>query len=119
MYGVVERGSGPLPDGGFAKYRVRWDGRIDDWYAKKQCLEYVIRDGPICREDLVPAVVVPASSAHFEGGNYCCTPWRARAARSGTVWRGVLFSSTRRRGGVLLSTRRDGVLCAPATPSTR
>ena len=68
MYGIVEEGSGALPDGGFAKYRVRWDGRIDDWYARKQCLEYVISDGPICREDLVPAVVVPASSAHFEGG---------------------------------------------------
>ena len=97
MYGIVEEGSGPLPGGGFAKYRVRWDGRIDDWYAKKQCLEYVISDGPICREDLVPAVVVPASSAHFEGGELLlyamarkgCTIWHRRARRPFFLRRGV------------------------------
>ena len=97
MYGIVEEGSGQLPDGGFAKYRVRWDGRIDDWYARKQCLEYVISDGPICREDLVPAVVVPASSAHFEGGELLlyamarkgCTIWHRLARRPFFLRRGV------------------------------
>ena len=124
MYGIVEEGSGPLPDGGFAKYRVRWDGRIDDWYARKQCLEYVISDGPICREDLVPAVVVPASSAHFEGGELLlyamarkgCTIWHRRARRP-------FFSSTlspRRRVAVNAS-RRWRVLrhSTPSTPSPR
>ncbi len=113
MYGVVEEGAGPLPDGGFAKYRVRWDGRIDDWYARKQCLEYVISDGPICREDLVPAVVVPASSAHFEGGELLlyamarkgCTIWHRRTRRP-------FFSSTRGRGERWRAR-------ASATPSTR
>ena len=110
MYGIVEEGSGQLPDGGFAKYRVRWDGRIDDWYARKQCLEYVISDGPICREDLVPAVVVPASSAHFEGGELLLY---AMARKGCTIW----HRRTPRPFCFFASTRRW--LCAPATPSTR
>ena len=69
----------------------------------------------------MPAVVVPASSAHFEGGELLLY---AMARKGCTIWhrlaRRPFVSSTRRRGdGVLLSTRRDGVLCAPATPSTR
>ena len=110
MYGIVEEGAGALPDGGFAKYRVRWDGRIDDWYARKQCLEYVISDGPICREDLVPAVVVPASSAHFEGGELLLY---AMARKGCTIW----HRRTRRPFCFFASTRRW--LCAPATPSMR
>ena len=76
----------------------------------------------------MPAVVVPASSAHFEGGELLLY---AMARKGCTIWhrlarRPFLFL---RRGGVLLSTRRgDGVLCAPShavdamtllTPSTR
>ena len=120
MHGIVEEGSGPLPGGGFAKYRVRWDGRIDDWYAKKQCLEYVISDGPICREDLVPAVVVPASSAHFEGGELLLY---AMARKGCTIWhrlarRPFFFDAASRRWRVAVNASRRRAL-APATPSTR
>ena len=114
MYGIVEEGSGQLPDGGFAKYRVRWDGRIDDWYARKQCLEYVISDGPICREDLVPAVVVPASSAHFEGGELLlyamarkgCTIWHRALAASSLFLRSLTPSTTQVRAKLGPSTSR-------------
>ena len=126
MYGIVEEGAGPLPDGGFAKYRVRWDGRIDDWYARKQCLDTSLVMGDQ-REDFVPAVVVPASSAHFEGGELLLY---AMARKGCTIWhrlaRRPFFSSTRRRGDVLLSTRRRGSAPRHAvdamtllTPSTR
>ena len=62
-------------------------------------------------------------------GNYCFTPWRARAARSGTVWRGVLsfFDAASRRWRVAVNASRWRALrprhavdaMTLLTPSTR
>ena len=65
----------------------------------------------------MPAVVVPASSAHFEGGELLLY---AMARKGCTIWHRALAASFLflRHDVVLLSTRRgDGALCAHATPS--
>lgn len=113
LEGVVEEGAGPDGRGNFAKYRVRWDGAIDDWYAARQVFDYVVNDGPVCREDLVPCVVVPPATAHFEGGELLlyavarkgCTIWHRGGRRPYFPCLCLTaptpdFPSTRRRCGV-------------------